>query len=320
MTHELAVPAALAQRVTAGGEAFAVTGATGWFGRVTLDLLARILGPEAFARRVTAYASRPRTVEVAGAGRVDVLALEDLRPAEVLLHYAFVTRRDLAEHELDAFVRANVEITTRVLAAVATGSVRHLVVTSSGAARTPDLRSNPYGALKALDELVFTAACSARGTTLVLPRVFAVAGPHLTAVGTYALGDLIQRAKDGRPLELTARADVVRSYAGIEEVVLVALGEALAGRDARFDTAGEVNVEIEELACTVRRVLGRPDLPVVRDRDPAASPNVYVGDRCAFYALAARHGLALRGLDALVAATAAWSTTGRDDGSALRNC
>jgi nucleoside-diphosphate-sugar epimerase len=310
----------LAQRLAAGSEKFAVTGATGWFGRVTLDLLARVLGTESFARRVTAYASRPRTVDVAGVGCVEVLALADLRPAEVLLHYAFVTRRDLTEHELDAFVRTNVEITTRVLAAVATGDVRQVVVTSSGAARTTDLRSNPYGTLKALDELAFTAACHATATTLVLPRVFAVAGPHLTATGVYALGDLIQRAREGRPLELTARGDVVRSYAGVEEVVLVALGEALAGRDARFDTAGAVDVEIEQLARTVRRVLGRTDLPIVRERDPTASPNSYVGDRRAFFALAARHDIVLRDLEALVAATAAWNAAERGESSAFPSC
>jgi len=96
----------------------------------------------------------------------------------------------------------------------------------------------------------------------------------------------------------------VRSYAGVEEVLLVALGELLDGRDARFDTAGEADIENEELARTACASFGREELPVVRHRDPDAAPDLYVSQGDRFRALAARHGIALRDLPALVAATA----------------
>lgn len=282
-----------------------MTGATGWFGRVTLDLLGRALGPQAFRERVAAYASRARTVDVEGAGTVELRPLDELEPAELLLHFAFVTRTRIAAEEHDAFVAANVAISSRLLAVIATGSVRGVLVTSSGAARDPDLARNPYGALKRLDELAFPAACREAGANCVVARVFNVGGAHMTQPGAYALGDLLLRARAGRPLDIAARGDVVRSYVAVEDVVAVALAELVAGRDAFFETAGDRTVEIEELAYVVLRVLGRPELPVTRKRDASTAPSVYVGDGARLNELASRHGLALGDLEAVVAATAA---------------
>ena len=72
----------------------------------------------------------------------------------------------------------------------------------------------------------------------------------MTHAAGYALGDLITRAREGYPLELAARGDVVRSYVGVEEILLVALGELLDGRSGLFETAGAAEVEVEELART----------------------------------------------------------------------
>lgn len=293
------------RRLAATQETIAVTGATGWFGRVTLDLLATALGPEAFGLRVTSYASRSREIAIDGVGPVVLLPLSDLEPADVLLHYAFVTRTRVTPAELDGFVRANAEITTSVLAAVATGRVRRLLVTSSGAATHGRLVHDPYGVLKALDELAFPEACRRVGTTCVIARVFNVGGAHMSRPEAYALGDLILKARAGQPLTIAARGDIVRSYSAVRDIVAVSLGELLDGRDAFFETAGERPVEIEELARAVLSVLGREDLAILRERDPQAAPSVYVGDGTRLGKLAQRHGITLAGLEAVVAETAA---------------
>jgi UDP-glucuronate decarboxylase len=292
------------QRWATTGETVAVTGATGWFGRVTLDLLGRVLTPQAFHDRVRGYASTAREVDVDHVGTVRLRPLSELLPADMLLHYAFVTTTRVSVAEHDGFVAANAAITARVAAAIRTGTVRRFLVTSSGSAHDADLQRNPYGTLKWFDELLFSEACRRAGATCVVARVFNVAGPHMTRPEAYALGDLIGRVQAGRPLELAARGDVVRSYVGVEEVVQVALGELLDGRDAVFETGGAAEVEIEGLARAIRRVLGREDLPVLRRRDPTAPANRYVGDGALMCELAVRHRVAVRGLDDLIRATA----------------
>lgn len=293
------------RRLAAGDDRVAVTGAAGWFGRVTLDLLGRSMGSAGFRARVAGYASRARTVEVAGVGPVALRPLAELEPAEVLLHFAFLTRGRVAPDDHDAFVAANIAISSRVLQVIDTDRVRRVFVTSSGAARHTDLARNPYGALKRLDELAFSAACREAGATCVLARVFNVGGSHMTHPEAYALGDLILRARAGLPLVISARGEVLRSYVAVEDVLAVALGELVAGRDAFFDAAGERAVEIEELARLVLTVLGRPELAVVRERDPSAVANIYLGDGSRLRELAREHNVTLQDLEAMVAATAA---------------
>ncbi len=295
----------LAQRLAATGERVAVTGATGWFGRVALDLLGRSMGPAAFREHVAGYASGARSVTVAGVGAVDLRPLADLEPAEVLLHFAFVTRSRVLPEDHDAFVAANAAISSRVLAAIATGQVRRVFITSSGAARDPDMTTNPYGALKRLDELAFSAACCDARAACVVARVFNVGGAHMSQPKAYALGDLILRAQAGESLAIAARGEVVRSYVAVQDIVVVALGELLADRDAFFDAAGERPVEIEELARVVRTVLGRPELSIVRELDPSAAANIYLGDGRRFRELAREHRVTLQDLEAVVAVTAA---------------
>ena len=71
-----------------------------------------------------------------------------------------------------------------------------------------------------------------------------------------------------------------------------------------MDTAGEVQVEVGDLADAVRRVLGRPDVAVERQFDPGAQPDRYVGAPGQFAALAGDLGIPLRDLDEQIARTA----------------
>ncbi|WP_449385577.1 NAD-dependent epimerase/dehydratase family protein [Cellulomonas soli] len=295
----------------------AVTGATGWFGATALDLLYDALGPQA-PERVRAYASRSRVLTVADGRTVDVRPLAELAdqaPAPtILLHFAFLTRDKVAEVGLDAYVRRNVAISASVLDAVAAHRPRGVVVASSGAVYgagprlVADVDGDPYGALKRIDELAFAAACSEVGATCVVPRVFSVAGARMTKPEKYALGSLIGMARAGEPLRVRATLPVVRSYCGVDEVVALSLWAGAQGRPLVFDSGG-APVEVGELAGVVAAVHGRDDEPV-RDWDPDATPDRYVGDPSAMTALADAAGLQLRSLPALVRETARWLSGG----------
>ena len=302
-------------------EIVAVTGATGWFGAVALDLLYEVLGDQA-AARVVGYASSEREVVVSDGRTVTVRPLVDLvsqdPPPTTLLHFAFLTRDKVAALGIDAYTSQNVAIAATVLDAIAKHKPRQVVVASSGAVHSStgrlvsDLPSDPYGTLKHVDELAFRAATRDVGGVCVIPRVFSVAGARMTKPGLYALGSMIGMAMVGGPIEVSARGPVFRSYCGVDEVVALALWAALSGRDVVFDTCGTV-VEMGDLAHLVAQVHGL-DVDVVRRTwDPDVVPDRYVGDGRLMEELAVAAGLSLRSLPDLVRETSAWLTGGKDE-------
>ena len=315
-------------RLLSGNERIAVTGATGWLGGAVIDLLAEALGAEVAAEQVHAYGATARTIRTASGRPLTVQTLADLQdqdPAPThLVHLAFLTRDRVDGMRHADYVSANLAITTAVLAAVARHKPRGVAVASSGAVYAldgsldTDLKYNPYGVLKHLDELAFRSACDDVDAGFVVPRIFSVAGSGITKAEKYALGSLIAMAQAGGPLDVRATGQVVRSYADVRDVAAVTLGLCLSGDSATFDTGGEV-LEVGELAHVVARVHGLPTSAVRRDLDPDAAPDRYVGDPTAWGALIRRFGIRPTGIDALVEATAASMTraksvqTGRVD-------
>jgi len=301
-------------------EIVAVTGATGWFGAVALDLLYEAFGDQA-AARVVGYASSAREVAVSDGRTLTVRPLLELvaqDPAPTtLLHFAFLTRDKVDALGVDAYTSQNVAITATVLDAIAKHRPRHVVVASSGAVHSSvgrlvsDLPSDPYGTLKHVDELAFRAATRDAGGVCVIPRVFSVAGARMTKPGLYALGSMIGMATVGGSIEVRAQGPVLRSYCGVDEVVALALWVALSGRDGVFDTCGTV-VEMGDLAHLVAQVHGL-DVDVVRRTwDPDVVPDRYVGDGRLMEELAAEAGLSFRPLPDLVRETSAWLTGGSE--------
>jgi nucleoside-diphosphate-sugar epimerase len=318
----------VAETLRGTDEIIAVTGATGWFGSVALDLLYGALGDSA-ADRVVAYASSGRAVTLSDGQSVMVRPMVELitqDPAPTtLVHCAFLTRDKLGALGRNAYTARNVAISGTVVGAIARHQPRHVVSFSSGAvysrtsesagadspaALVSDVRADPYGALKALDELVFRAATRDAGGNCVLPRVFSVAGPRMTKPGLYALGSMIEMAAAGGPIEVRSRGPVFRSYCGVDEVVALALWAALRGRDLVFDTSGTV-VEIGELARLVARLHGLESDLVRRTWDPDVIADRYVGDGAQMDALATAAGLDLQPLSGLVRETSSWLTAGR---------
>lgn len=301
--------------VLTGDERIAITGATGWLGASALGLLDQALGPKEAAARVTAYASRERVVRTRTGRSVQVQCLADLpnqSPAPThLLHFAYLTRDRLADHSVDEFVAANLAMTAVVLGAVASHRPRSIVFASSGTVYnhdrtlTTDLRGNPYGTLKHIDELALRAAASDAGAATVIPRIFSLAGAGMTKPDHYALGSLITMARSSRRLVVRSGSPVVRSYAGVDEVVSLSLWLALREQSAVFDTAGH-RVEIGDLAALVADQHGL-DRDVI-ERSPATGErdDVYVGDPTNWSRLSSLAGIAEASLDELIQQTSEW--------------
>jgi nucleoside-diphosphate-sugar epimerase len=123
----------------------------------------------------------------------------------------------------------------------------------------------------------------------------------------FALASMIEQVRAGGAIEVRARHPVRRSYVDVEDLASLAVALTDHGPDQLlFDTAGEVAVEVGELAARVAGVLGRPGAPIVRTWDPAAPADDYVGDGAVMRAQAQDLGVPLRDLDDQIARTAHW--------------
>lgn len=287
---------------------FIVTGATGWIGSATLDYLAAQLGPT-FSGRIHAFASCDRELVLRNGQRVschELAKIDDLPAGDYyVLHNAFLTRDRVSGMSLQDYIAANNAITDLVAKAALRLKARGVFVPSSGAVYTrehkidEDLENNPYGVMKYHDELRFTEVADTIGCPAVITRVFNLAGPYINKTGSYALACIISDALNNRPVTLRADHRVVRSYIHIDDLVrliLTCLQKGGAGQRYHFDTAGEVAVEVGELAQLVLETL-QPDCQEIRR--PAlgdSADDYYVGDSAAMQALLSSFGFTNRTL------------------------
>ena len=303
--------AAVAEELIRNDRHIAITGASGWIGRATLDLLMRTLG-DAFRNRVTCYGSLTRTLDLGDGRFVQQRALSDLATLEAkgvwVLHFAFQTK-DRAEAISEAAYRAaNRAIADTVLNALDQIDVEALFVASSGAAtRADDAGASPamrlYGAMKRDDETRFATWAERRGKRVVIGRIFAITGPFINKHEAYAIASFIRDALAGRPIVVHAPHKVFRSYVAIRE--LMSLVFALLGDTGNspvcFDSGGEP-LELGDIARAVACSLGGGDVDraIVTD----LIPDRYVGDWIAYATLLDRHGILSVPLDRQIRETA----------------
>jgi len=315
--HSFTFPRLMGSALADPDVCFAVTGATGWLGQATLDVLDSALGPQ-FAERVIAFGSHGREIKLHEGRHVDIHPLDNLvnLPAEkryVFLHYAFLTRDKVATHSHDDYVAGNSAITGAVSHAIAGRKAIGLFIPSSGAVYRADgtldddIVANPYGVLKRRDELHFAQLAAQEDIPLAVMRVFNLAGPYVNKVNTYALSSIILDVLRGGPIILHASHPVVRSYVSIFNVIDLALC-MLSDREEPivepFDTAGEGESELGELAQLCASVLDRPNIRIERPPLLEGPVDRYVGDGTAMRDRAVRYGVALAPLPAQIEQTA----------------
>jgi nucleoside-diphosphate-sugar epimerase len=290
-----------AQRLREGPWRVVVTGAGGWLGLATLELLAGLFGSR-FSERVVCYGARERTLNLRGGLQIAQSPLDslgDLPPApSLVLHLAFITQGPAMTLDAAGYVAANRALAAHMRACLDRIGAEAVFQASSGAAYLADPAGGPqskalYGWLKVEDEESFSAWAERRCARAAIGRIFNLSGPYINRRSTYALASFVTDALSGRPVRVGAPRPVLRSYVAIEMLMSVVLGVLTEGAPGavRFETAGEVVVEVGELAQAVAAALGAPgvDRP---NYDPDASADRYVGDGSAFDDLARLYGAA----------------------------
>lgn len=275
-----------------------ITGAGGWLGLASLELLESALDAS-LSDRVRCFGASRRTLLLLSGRSVEQHPLAELAALEeaptLLLHLAFLTKdraEDMAEPD---YRQANRALSASVLECIDRIGTAAVFVASSGAARFANdpLRSPAmrlYGELKRTDEDQFADWADARRARAVISRIFNLAGPHINKVASYALSALILDALAGRPIEVKAPHRVVRGYVAVRELMALIFALLLEPAPAvmRFDTGGDP-MELEQVANVIAAELGGA---AVRAPISSAANDVYVGDRESYDRLLLAHGIA----------------------------
>jgi UDP-glucuronate decarboxylase len=307
----------LADSVRASSCNFVVTGASGWLGKATLEMLRQALGAD-FATRVTALGSRQSQISFADGQTCPVQALLEwqlpLGQPVIIFHYAFLTKDKVGGISTEEYVARNEAISRGVRAWIEAGNVRGVVMPSSGAVydflhtKSRDPAALLYGQLKYNDEIAFSATCEANSTGLLIPRVFNLSGPYINKFDSYALASFIFQILSARPVTIHARRPVIRSYYFIGDLIelcLQLLFKQTTSKTECFDVAGEEVVELSELSQRVAAVLADRS-PMFVQRLPMlenAVEDLYVGNRKRIEELETYLGIRPMPLDAQISAT-----------------
>ena len=312
----MALTAHIATALRASPQRIVVTGASGWLGRVTLDLLHDALD-DAFAARVVCFGSGRAEVRLSATHMIEQRPLSEIgtlpRQPTLLLHFAFLGK-DRAEAMPEAEYRAaNRAIRQAVLDALDPIGVEAVFVASSGAARhADDASASPamriYGTLKREDEDAFAGWAEARRTSATIGRIFNISGPHINKLNSYALSSFVLDALAGRPVVVRAPHDVRRGYVAIRELMSLVFVRLLEGQSGitRFDSGGE-HIELGALAGMIASSLG---CPVERPALRTGAADIYLGDDATYRRLLERHGIASVPLAEQIAETAMFLKTG----------
>jgi UDP-glucuronate decarboxylase len=287
----------VAQALAADSRRIVITGAGGWIGLATLDLLHAALGDQ-FGKRVRAFGSSTRVLRLSDGTQVLQRPLDDLAwlPHEptIVLHTAFLTK-DRAEAMDEAQYRAaNDAIRHKVLKALGPIGANAIFVASSGAAaKADDPAASPamrlYGAMKREDEDLFAAWAQDHGATAAITRLYALAGPHINKPQNYAIASFMLDALAGRAIEVRAPRRVVRAYVAIREVMSLVFTLLLQGEGVTsFDSGGEP-LELEQIAREVAALV--EGAQVERAAITAPDADIYHGDSAAYAALLAHYGI-----------------------------
>lgn len=284
------------QAIRSSGARIVITGAGGWIGMATLELLAAALGQE-FAARVISFGSSRRRLQLLDGTSIEQRALAEitgLEPAPtIVLHLAFLTK-DRAEAMNEAEYRAaNRALGQTVLDALGPIGAEAIFVASSGAAKhaddpqaTPAMRL--YGSLKREQEDLFAAWADQQCKRAVIARIFNISGPHINKQHSYALATFINDALAGRSIAIRAPHQVVRSYVAVRELMSLVFALLLDGTKevTRFDSGGDP-MEMQAIAQAVADHVGAVSIHRP-PRDPATIDH-YTGDGRAYRALLAQH-------------------------------
>jgi dTDP-glucose 4,6-dehydratase len=197
-----------------------------------------------------------------------------------IIHAATETNHQLETIDPLLKYNSNIDGTRRVLDFACFSGVRKILFTSSGAVygkQPSDMTHIPeyfigapettdpntaYGQSKRASEFLCAAYANKYGLQALIARCFAFIGPRLPLNSNLAVGNFIQDALNGRPIQITGDGTSYRSYLYAADLAIWLWTILFKGQSCRpYNVGSENDLTIAQLAQTVANVVA-PDLPI----------------------------------------------------------
>ena len=237
-----------------------VSGATGWLGR---ELLEGLTSPiDKVSSDTTLISTKVKTLKLSSGREMLTQTYEDVTlPTAVdgFVNLAFLTKEKVEKVGFDNFVLRNMELISRACRVIETSKPKWVLSVSSGAvfrAGTTeferDIRQNPYGFLKRVEELLLADSAQKVGSTLIIGRLWGSSGRYMPIHHSYALSDFLSSALDGKPIHIRSGIKVMRRFTDAGEFMQVLFALAQEGQNRTIDSGGEL-VEVADLATEISK-------------------------------------------------------------------
>jgi nucleoside-diphosphate-sugar epimerase len=243
-----------------------ITGATGWLGSETAELIAKTLGEE-FRHRVTLVSSTPKVKHTSNY-TFQTIGWEEfktLRSLDLLIHFAYLNQ-DRAEFVgLSQFIQTNRSITADVNYVLSASPGCDVLVASSGAAsyyrgKIDSTNSmEVYASLKIESEESFFQ--NSNIGSLLNMRIWNVTGSGLDIESDYAFANFFKQALISKHIEITGNSASTRTYVDAKEMMFTFLLSLENKQKITIDSGG-YRISLLGLASKVLDVLGLPSTSI----------------------------------------------------------
>ena len=239
-----------------------ITGATGWLGNETSELIAETLGQE-FSRRVVLVGSSPK-IKQSSTYTFQVIGWEEfksVRSIDLLIHFAYLNQDRAELLGLPKFILTNRSITADINYVLSTSPGCRVLAASSGAAgyyrgNVDSTRSmEVYASLKLESEESFLQ--NSNIGSLLNMRIWNVTGSGLEINSGYAVANFFKQALISKHIELTGNSSSTRTYVDVKEMMFTFLLSLEGKRKITIDSGG-YQTSLLGLASTVLSELGLP--------------------------------------------------------------
>lgn len=250
--------------------------------------------PDAFANRLPHLASSGSVTLLRG----DVRTFTTTASYDGVIHAATPASAEVNRKDPLLMLDTIVLGTRRVLDVAAASGAIPILLTSSGAvygAQPPELESVPESYIGAPDPLnvenayhegkrVAEQECALHshlyGVQAKVARMFAFVGPYLPLDRHFAIGNFIDDALQGRPIQVRGDGTTIRSYLYAAEMIVWLLAIFVRGEPLRaYNVGSEKPVDIARLAGTVAALADPPvEVRIATALEPGSATKRYVPD------------------------------------------